>query len=519
LIPDDLRRGDAGNRHVFHLAASSLGELPAQFCHLLLIEQPRPLQRLGGKLLPDQWRGTPMKKAAAHGGPVGVLRPLPDRFRYISPDGLFQQILLLQAADLEPRRNPAHKLHEPIVQVGHADLHGIRHRDPVALRGEKVVAQKYSHFQVLRPGHGVPPIELGGQDSYQLPGIPLCAARPQQVSGEEHLASLRVLPPDMVRREWVGQPVEPPREERRQQRPLSRIGKDVGIELANDLPPECRVGLLRDEVSSLRLPEYVVSPEDLVGPLSRQHHLEPMLADASGQQVEGHRRRAQQGALAVPQDIGDCLTDLLVRRFHGRVPGANFADHDFLEASFVKQGVFEPDPERPDPGEEIPDQQAGDGCGIEAAAYVAADGDIGSKPDPDRVEQQLPQLLGHIRQGALETLSICRKRNVPVLPDGQSAIGKNHEVPGLQLPNVPEGRLAGQDGPVAEHVMQRLEVQLPGYGPVNEDRLDLGGKDQGSVPYRVVQRPDAEPVPRKEQALAAAVPERKGKLAAEPRET
>jgi len=90
-------------------------------------------------------------------------------------------------------------------------------------------------------------------------------------------------------------------------------------------------------------------------------------------------------------------------------------------------------------------------------------------------------------------------------------------VPGLQLPNVPEGRLAGQDGPVAEHVMQRLEVQLPGYGPVNEDRLDLGGKDQGSVPYRVVQRPDAEPVPRNEQALAAAVPERKGKLAVEPR--
>ena len=63
------------------------------------------------------------------------------------------------------------------------------------------------------------------------------------------------------------------------------------------------------------------------------------------------------------------------------------------------------------------------------------------------------------------------------------------------------GQVAG-----GEELRERRAVERRAPGRHRQDRLDLGGEQQLPVGHRVVQRLDAEPVAREEQALAASGP-------------
>ena len=98
----------------------------------------------------------------------------------------------------------------------------------------------------------------------------------------------------------------------------------------------------------------------------------------------------------------------------------------------------------------------------------------------------------------------------PVPLKGQAAVTQGGGVGWGKLGDLGEDGPVGRRVPEGHVVMQSLPVQAPGYRGVAQQGLDLGGKEEETVPAPVIERLLPHPVPGQEEAAPTRVPDREG---------
>jgi len=188
-------------------------------------------------------------------------------------------------------------------------------------------------------------------------------------------------------------------------------------------------------------------------------------------------------------------------------------DHQILMLALIKSTAVKTYPERPDVTIKILHYQSGSPRGIEPAAEVTADGNIGPQADPDCILQQIQNLPADFLRSQIGLFGTLIQRNIPVFPEGDFAAGRLHIVARGQFIYVLENGSWSQGRPERENLVHRHRINPAGDIIVHKNRFDFRTENYGIIENRVIQRPNPDPVPRKEQLLFFRIPDRHGELA------
>ena len=99
-------------------------------------------------------------------------------------------------------------------------------------------------------------------------------------------------------------------------------------------------------------------------------------------------------------------------------------------------------------------------------------------------------------------------RYLPVRTKRDFAVLDKERVARSNFEDVSENAATAQRRPERENLIERLEIELPFYARVLEQRLDFGSEQQRPVRDGVEERPDAKAISGEQQALARGVPRR-----------
>ena len=160
-------------------------------------------------------------------------------------------------------------------------------------------------------------------------------------------------------------------------------------------------------------------------------------------------------------------------------------------------------------------RQAQHGAGVDPATEIAADRHVGPEAQAYRLVEGVPEPLGVLGVGAISPVPVDQGVvEVPVADQPDLAAGGEQEVAGRHLVDaVEESAVLGDH---QEVVGMEERVAVPAGGNAGrEQRLDLGGQVERTAVMRVVERLDAEAIPRREERVVEAVPEGEGELAAQ----
>ena len=152
---------------------------------------------------------------------------------------------------------------------------------------------------------------------------------------------------DPVRWEPSGSSPAPVSSRNRCQRGAApRAGRaEVGVELVEQLQRPLRIGCV--ELAERDLLEQVVAPEQLVGPLTGRDDRDALLADLACEQVQRHRRGADERRLGVADHLRKGGGDLGGADVDDVMGGADRPRDLLLLAPLVVARVVEGDRERP----------------------------------------------------------------------------------------------------------------------------------------------------------------------------
>ena len=259
-------------------------------------------------------------------------------------------------------------------------------------------------------------------------------------------------------------------------------------------------------------PVAAVAAEGLVAAVARQRHRDMLareLADAVGRDrravgiglVVQARERVDQVEVVGLDDL-----DAVVR--------VVAVGHHLRELALVELRVVEADRAGVDGLGREAGHRRHHRAGVDAAGEEGAQRHLGDQAQLHRFAQPVHEFGAGILQAARVAE---REVDVPVFlgftdrlaaPDGE-------HVRRRQLLRLAEDRARLGHVAEGEVLFHRERVDVAFQAAVGQERLELGAEEQRAVvEQRVVQRLDAQPVPRHEQRLLVAVPQREGEHAA-----
>ncbi len=253
---------------------------------------------------------------------------------------------------------------------------------------------------------------------------------------------------------------------------------------AAENPPRAVLGQVEDVAP--------VAAEDLVAAVARERH---------GHVLAGHARDEQRGHA---RGIGERLVEepgqrverqlrvglQTCRVVHGvQARRGALGDRQLVEGLLAEAHRAEHERVGAAAGHGVGDRARVDAAGEEAAERHVAD-----------------ELLAHRGVERLEDLRAARRSaqlvagELPVALDAQRAVLQDQHARGRQALHALPGGLGPADPALDEVVEQRARAQAPRQFPAGEQRLGLAPEPQPPGRARVVERLDADPVAREQQA-------------------
>src|SRR2546428_4343908 len=182
--------------------------------------------------------------------------------------------------------------------------------------------------------------------------------------------------------------------------PRRRRVLEVGVESLERARAQARLRSPCPEAPDFCLLEQVVTGEDFICALAREHYLVTLGTHTLRQQHEGRRRSANDRRLGVPDRASEGRADVFGRAMHRRMMRAEIGHELLLVRALVEFAVLKRYRERSQwrVGEVLDD--CGEHGGVEPAAEVRPYRSVGPQLEADRVYQQGAQFLGACLGGA-----------------------------------------------------------------------------------------------------------------------
>src|SRR5688572_19368037 len=189
---------------------------------------------------------------------------------------------------------------------------------------------------------------------------------------------------------------------------------DVLVEPLQQKRPPARIRLARPEPPHLVLFEDIVATEELVCPFTCQHHLVARTPDESRKEKHRRGRGSHQWCFSVPDDLGKDLANLLVRRTHHLMLGAEFLRHALLKRTLVEIGVIEGDGKRRKPVRSEPANDRRNGGRVQPTTQISSDRNVSPETDAHRVNQEGAKLLDERPSGLAGGVGCRTKFEIPI---------------------------------------------------------------------------------------------------------
>jgi hypothetical protein len=260
--------------------------------------------------------------------------------------------------------------------------------------------------------------------------------------------------------------------------------------------------------------EMRVAAEDLVRAFAGQHHLVAGIAHRPAQQIFGDAMGVEAHRLALGDGIGEMVRQILLPDRDRIECGAGLLGHLLRDRALVIVAAVKGQGEGTDRLAMVPCRKAEHRAGIETAAQIAADRNIGPEAQADRLLERVPELGRVIGVGALRPrriglgiveIPIAHHLDVPIA--GDEVMARRHlEHAVIKGAHRMPARL--------EMVVERLGIPARRHTG-GEERLHLGGEIERATVPGIEQRLDAEPVARSEEQTVALVEQDKGEFAAQ----
>ena len=154
--------------------------------------------------------------------------------------------------------------------------------------------------------------------------------------------------------------------------------------------------------------------------------------------------------------------------------------------------------------------QPDDRAGIDTARKKCPQRNVGHHLACHRTLERLPERLGRL---VVTPRPWIDGRRIPVPADVEPAVVIAQVVRRRKLLHRAEHRAGGNDVLVRKELVERLEIDGAVNVIANQQRLDLGRQEERVIGQRVVERLLAGTIPRRQQGLRAAIPERERKHA------
>ena len=246
-----------------------------------------------------------------------------------------------------------------------------------------------------------------------------------------------------------------------------------------------------------------VSGEQLIAAVAREGHRD-LPAREFGDQVRGNQRGVRERFVErgqKPLDGVDSreLLHLLV------VLGPVLLGDEPRVSPLVERGLREADRIGLGRAARDPRDRRDDRARIHASAQEGTD--VALQMASDRVLDRAAQAVG---ESAGARLLVDVRSDVPVPRVAHGAVGLGHEkVAREELADPPEDRERIGDVRIGEKRVQRDGIDLTGRLRIGEDRLQLRSEQERPIAERrIVERLDADPVPRQDEPPAGGIEER-----------
>ena len=297
-----------------------------------------------------------------------------------------------------------------------------------------------------------------------------------------------------------------------------RIAPQQSPSVAGELGIEAEI-FIRGRAPGVQ-PIADISAEQLVGAFSRQHYFETVVPHQAGKSERASIVALLQGGFGMPDGLAQSGLDGIAVEQGGVMNRADARGHQFLLAALVDLAVGEADGE----GVPLPLQtalpvvlpdQSGDQGGVQATAQIEADIDIGLKSASDRRGQSgIERLVVGLRV-RIEVAG-ARIIQVPIRTGDRFVPFKDEQMAGRQAADIREEAARAHGAGEGDDLVEGREVDPPADKGMLQQRLDLGGEEEGAVTPDVVERGDAGGIACQQQPVAPGVVQGQRELAVEP---
>ena len=385
----------------------------------------------------------------------------------------FSKRLALAAGEVQVRVDRERGLDQLVVEQRHAHLHAAGHAGVIDLQ-QHVVHQERVDVEQLEPRH---------------------ARRVRRVEAAQQRERIEVRP---LHEQAFGQHAV-----QRTQLPQvtqQRVGSGRARAAPEGEAPARRAALVP-----------AIAGEQLVRAVAGEDHGHAVTAREARHRERRQARGVEERLVVERGEVGD-QRQRRVQRQHLLVhPGPDALGREPREAALVRGRIVESDREARQAGARDLARDRGRRARVDAAGEEHADGDVAHQLHAHR----LFELLAHQLHGGVRVAHARRVAELPVALAPRTAAVEHQPVSRRQLRHPRPD--AGRVGHVAVHevVLERGGVHAAPEARVREDRAGLRGEDQTVLVRPVVERLDAEPVAREQQALAPLVPDPEGEDAAQ----
>ena len=261
-----------------------------------------------------------------------------------------------------------------------------------------------------------------------------------------------------------------------------------------------------------------VASEELVGAFAGEDYLVSCVANGAAEEIFGDAVGVDAEGLGLEDGVGEVVGEIVLMDGYGEEVGAGSGRHLFRLFLLVVLCTVEGEGEGADGFRVMFRREAEDGAGVEAAAEIAADGDIGAKTKPHGFLEDVAKFGGVVGIGALRRGGGgAGVVEVPVLVDLNVLVRGEEEVTGRDLKDT---------------VVESAHLRAAGLGGVGKgvcipagrdaggkERFYFGGEVEGFVMEGVEEGLDAEAVASGEEGAVSLIPEDEGELAAQAMKT
>ena len=419
--------------------------------------------------------------------PEALLGPREGLGRESVGKGALEDVLRLEAAELQAHRKLRRQFHDAPVEEWHADLEGTGHAGAVGLRQDSLTEValeiEIEHaLEALRRRRGRENLVERGVGRRQLHAPERVGREQLLLLGRRERAEPHGVALDVGVVHALEEPLELEVEAQVAER--DRQALDGGLD---EPPPHPARDQFDHPGEPMRLVRRVAG-EELVATVARERHRHRAAREARKQERRDQRRVAERLVEEVRQALDEIacsagVEDLLV------VVGAERLRHATGVGGFVEGRVFEADREGLETTADVPSGEGRDRARVDPAG------------EKDAQRHVADQVLAHGEvENAAEPLDRFRGVDRAVGTEGdrpvrlhlEAPVGVRQPVSGGKLPDRSEDRRRRRNVLVGEVARQSGEVEGPIDRRVLDEGLELGGEDERArrgIPEREREHP------------------------------